>query len=74
MTNNSEEFVLENQNLSRHRVDKNQLLLVSIINVVMVCSFIFSMLFYQWIEVDFSHFQRGKHRTYRRQYSKDRHH
>lgn len=59
MINKSEELVMENQNLLRHRVDKNQLLLVSVINVVMVCCFIFSMLYYQWIEIDFSHLQRG---------------
>jgi hypothetical protein len=42
----SEDPVLEKVNLSRHRVDKNQLLMVSVINLLTVCCAIFSMVFY----------------------------
>jgi len=40
--------VLQNKS---YRVDKNRLLLVSIIHLLTTCCFIFSMCFYQWTYV-----------------------
>ena len=49
----SSDFI-SGENLHRHRVDKNQLLLASIFNVISFFSAIFSMAYYEWVQITFS--------------------
>lgn len=44
----------EREKLNKHRVDKNQLLLASLLNVLTFLCAIFSMAYYDWIEISFS--------------------
>lgn len=44
----------ERQKLNKHRVDKNQLLLASMLNLLTFLCAIFSMVYYDWIEISFS--------------------
>ncbi len=69
MRSHSEELLLEKENLSKHRVDKNRLLLASIINVLTVCCAIFSMLFYQWIYISFTFGERRTHKHTQKMYT-----
>jgi|LakMenE18May11ns_1017448.scaffolds.fasta_scaffold8551264_2 hypothetical protein len=49
MRENKSRDLIDEENLHRHRVDKNQLLLASIFNVLSFFSAIFSMAYYEWI-------------------------
>lgn len=44
----------------QYRVDKNRLLLVSIINILTACCFVFSMSFYQWTHITLQRTQTRK--------------
>lgn len=53
LSEQSNELLIQQQNLNKHRVDKNRLLLMSVINVVTFFCAIFSMAYYKWISISF---------------------
>lgn len=62
MNNNEVLQINERKNLDKHRVDKNRLLVGSFINVLIFCCAIFSMGYYQWVEISFAVNVRCTHR------------
>lgn len=60
LRNSNEVLINERQNLEKHRVDKNRLLFASAINVVTFFCAIFSMGYYEWVEVEFAVQARGR--------------
>lgn len=54
MHENEALVINEREKLNKHRVDKNQLLLASLLNVLTFLCAIFSMAYYDWIEISFA--------------------